>query len=144
MPADDASARLPLGGSSGQLYQYSVIQLVPDVARGERLNAGVVLLARTADFLGFVCAQSTELWRAVAPSIDVVAVMAQLDGIAAVAAGLASGGPVAALSPAQRFHWITSPGSTVVQPSAVHTGLALDDDFAGVLEGLAARMLARR
>ena len=33
-------------------FQYAVLRVVPDVDRGERLNAGVVLFARTLDFLG--------------------------------------------------------------------------------------------
>ena len=43
-------------------------------------------------------------------------------------------GPIAALSRPERFHWLVSPSSTMVQPSAVHTGLT--DDPAATLEHL--------
>ena len=57
-----------------------------------------------------------------------------LEGLARVAAGDPAGGPIAALPPSQRFHWLVSPSSTVVQPSEVHTGLC--DDPAAALDRL--------
>jgi hypothetical protein len=41
---------------------------------------------------------------------------------------------MASLSIAERFHWLVSPASTIIQPSAVHTGLT--DDPAGELQHL--------
>ena len=35
-----------------------------------------------------------------------------------------------ALTPAQRFHWLVAPRSTVVQPSPAHSGLTDDPDAA--------------
>lgn len=40
-----------------------------------------------------------------------------------VAAGEASAGPMAALDLSERFHWIASPSSTIIQPGPIHTGL---------------------
>jgi len=42
---------------------------------------------------------------------------------------------------AERFHWLVSPSSTVIQPSEVHTGLT--DDPAATLDHLF-RTLVRR
>jgi hypothetical protein len=42
---------------------------------------------------------------------------------------------------AERFHWLTAPVSTVVQPSPVHTGLTADP--AAELERLFARLVRR-
>ena len=36
------------------------------------------------------------------------------------------GGALAALPGSDRFGWVTAPSSTVIQPSAVHTGMTAD------------------
>jgi hypothetical protein len=41
---------------------------------------------------------------------------------------------MASLSVPERFHWLVSPASTIIQPSEVHTGLT--DDPAAELEHL--------
>ena len=66
---------------------------------------------------------------------------AQLETLERVAAGAADGGPIAALPPSERFHWLTAPSSTIVQSSAVHTGLTSDP--AGELEHLFERLVSR-
>lgn len=120
-------------------FQYAVLRVVPDVERGERLNAGVVLFARTRDFLGARVALDESRLRALSPAADVAAVARHLDGLARVAAGDPAAGPIAALPASQRFHWLVAPASTVVQPSAVHTGLC--DDPAGALDRLFHRLV---
>jgi hypothetical protein len=62
-----------------------------------------------------------------------------VDGLARVAAGAPAAGPIAALPASQRFHWLVAPASTVVQPSAVHTGLC--DDPAAALDRLFHRLV---
>ena len=49
-----------------------------------------------------------------------------LAAIAAVVAGEPSGGPLAQLSPSERFGWVAAMSSTAIQPSEVHTGLTDD------------------
>ncbi len=107
-------------------FQYAVLRVVPDVERGERINAGVVLFARTLDYLGAKVGLDEARLLALWPGADAQALARHLDGLARVAAGDPAGGPIAALPPSQRFHWLVSPASTVVQPSAVHTGLCAD------------------
>jgi hypothetical protein len=41
-------------------------------------------------------------------------------------AGDGDGGALAALPASDRFGWVTAPSSTVIQPSAVHTGMTGD------------------
>jgi hypothetical protein len=120
-------------------FQYAVLRIVPDVDRGERLNAGVVLFARTLDFLGARVGLDERRLLALWPDADAAAVARHLEGLARVAAGDPAGGPIAALPPSQRFHWLVSPSSTAVQPSEVHTGLC--DDPAAALERLYARLV---
>jgi hypothetical protein len=43
-----------------------------------------------------------------------------------MAAGSADAGPIARLSKPERFHWLVSPSSTIVQMSEVHPGLTED------------------
>jgi hypothetical protein len=43
-----------------------------------------------------------------------------------ICAGDRTAGPIAELHLGQRWHWLTAPASTVVQPSPVHTGLTAD------------------
>ncbi len=57
-------------------------------------------------------------------------------------AGDPGAGPIAQLEPAERFHWIVAPSSTVVQPSDVHTGITGDPEIASVAKSAAARTLS--
>ena len=120
--------------SEPRAFDYTVVQIVPRVERDERINAGVILFCPAAAFLGCRIALDTERLRALAPDADLAAVGAQLDAVRAVCAGDAAAGPIAALSPSERFHWLSTPRSTVVQPSAPHAGLC--DDPAAALERL--------
>ncbi len=120
-------------------FQYAVLRVVPDVERGERLNAGVVLFAPTRDFLGARVSLDEARLSALWPEADAAALARHLDGLARVAAGDPAAGPIAALAPSQRFHWLVAPASTAVQPSEVHTGLC--DDPAAALDRLFHRLV---
>jgi hypothetical protein len=109
-----------------------LIQIVPRVDRDERLNAGVILHCPAAAYLGCRLRLDEARARAFAPDLDVAGVARQLDAIRAVCAGDPAGGPVAALSPSERFHWLAAPRSTIVQPSAAHVGVC--DDPAAALD----------
>lgn len=107
-------------------YQYALWRIVPRIDRGEQLNAGVVVFSRRHGFLAARIHVDPERLRALAPDADVDAIAANLAERAAVAAGDPAGGAVAALEPSERFGWLVAPSSTIVQPSAVHTGLCED------------------
>ena len=118
----------------GTWYSYAVIRIVPRVERGEFLNAGVILFARTLNFLDVRIHLDEGRLRALSPEIDVERVKGHLATFERIARGDTAGGEVASLDQSQRFHWLTSPRSTVIQTSAVHVGCS--DDPAGELEGL--------
>jgi hypothetical protein len=107
-------------------FSYALYRLVPDLERGERLNVGVIVFARPLDFLGARTHLDEERVAAVAPDFDPEPVRPQLVAIERIAAGAPEGGPIAALDTTARFHWLTAPSSTLVRPSAVHTGLCTD------------------
>jgi hypothetical protein len=115
-------------------FDYTVVQVVPRVERDERINAGVILFCPAARFLGCRIGLDEGRVRALAPDVDLAAVAAQLDAVRAVCAGDAAAGPIARLSPSERFHWLSTPRSTVVQPSPPHAGLC--DDPATTLDHL--------
>ena len=81
-----------------------------------------------------------ERLRLLDPDLDLDAVRAHLTLIEQVAAGEPTAGPIAGLDRSERFGWITSPSSTAIQPSPVHTGLC--DDPSAMLEHLYASLVA--
>lgn len=110
-------------------FEYAVLRVSPRVERGELVNVGVVLFCRTRRFLGVrvdLGPRQEAALRALAPDIDLDAVRAHLASIQAIVAGEPSAGPIAELAEPERFRWVTSPSSTVIQPSDVHGGMTED------------------
>jgi hypothetical protein len=105
------------------------------------VNAGVIVYARTRDFLACAIALDAARVRALDPTADLAAIERALDGVRAVCAGDAAGGAVAALPFPDRFHWLTAPRSTMIQTSTVHAGITTDP--AATLRDLAARYVTR-
>lgn len=110
-------------------YEYATIRVMPRVDRGEFINVGVVLFARSRRFLGARVELSPcreQALRCIAPDLDLDAVRKRLANIPVVCAGGKEAGPIGQLSQAERFHWIVAPTSTIVQPSPVHAGITCD------------------
>lgn len=110
-------------------FEYAILRLVPRVERGERINVGVVLFCRTRRFLGIrthfdLVRRGAAL--ALAPGADLDAVQDHLQAIERIVNGEESAGPIAELAAPERFRWVTSPSSTMIQPSEVHSGLTSD------------------
>lgn len=120
-------------------YDYAIVRVVPRVERGEFVNVGVILSCPDEGYLGAGLEVDEQRLRAFAPDIDLDAVRAHLDVIPRVCHGGPDAGPIGALSPRQRFHWLVAPRSTVIQMSPVHTGRTTD--AAATLERLMAQMV---
>ena len=120
-------------------FDYAIIRVVPLVEREEFVNAGVILFCRACPFLGARIALDRERLAALAPQLDLTDVERQLEIIALICQGDPAGGLLAALPPAERFHWRVAPRSTVIQTSPVHTGLC--DDPEAALEHLVATVV---
>lgn len=104
-------------------YSFAVLCVVPHPHLGTAVPVGVILHARTAQFIGIrVLTDPAEL-QARAPGIDVELLCRYLDGLRAVADGDPDAGPVALLPTSERFHWLTAPRSDVLQSGRVHSGL---------------------
>jgi hypothetical protein len=122
-------------------FEYAIVRVVPRVERGEAVNAGIVLMCRPRRFLGARVELDERVLVAMAPDCDPEIVRDHLEAIVRIADGDPAAGPIAALSLPERFHWLVSPSSTIIQPSPVHTGLTADP--AATLEHLV-RTLVRR
>jgi Protein of unknown function (DUF3037) len=107
-------------------FSYAILRVVPSVARGERINAGVVLFSRQHRFLAARVGIDERRLAALKPSMAADQVRPHLDALVRVAAGDPDAGPIAAMEPSDRFGWLVAPSSTIIQPSAVHTGLCED------------------
>lgn len=106
--------------------EYCVLRVMPSIERGEFMNVGVVLICRASKFLDCRIALDETRLRALWPSVsaDVLDLIQQhLALIPLICAGDPAGGPIANLAMSERWHWLTSPSSTIVQPGPVHTGL---------------------
>lgn len=107
-------------------YQYVVLRCVPRVDREEFVNVGVVLYSQAADFLCAVGVVHPERLRALCDEIDVAAVEHALAAVEAVCRGDSPVAATALSSLGQRFGWLASPKSTVVQPGPIHGGITGD------------------
>jgi hypothetical protein len=120
-------------------FQYAILRVVPSVERGESLNVGVALLCPERRFVGVRTALDERRLAALGAAVDPEAIRAALEAIVAVVEGDPAAGPLARLSPSERFGWLAAASSTVIQPSAIHTGLC--DDPAETLEHLFATLV---
>jgi hypothetical protein len=111
-----------------------VLRAVPRVERGEFINAGIVLFCRERRFLEARVGLDVARLAVLAPDCDSDDLSGQLAAILRVARGDATAGPIAALAKPERFHWLSSPSSTMVGRSEVHTGLT--DNPASTLDHL--------
>jgi hypothetical protein len=86
----------------------------------------VVLFCRPRRLLDGRFELNRERLRALAPDLDLEPVERQIAVIRGVLAGHPGAGAMAGLSQAERFGWLVSPASTVVQPGPVHAGVTSD------------------
>jgi hypothetical protein len=120
-------------------YDYAFIQVVPRVQHGDRMDVGVVLQSRGADYLGIALAYDPARIARVFPALDLEMLQLALSAVERVAKGGEAGGSIGRLPASERFHWLTAPRSAVVQSSAVHEGWTRDPEgaLAELVGGLA-------
>jgi hypothetical protein len=107
-------------------YDFAVLRAVPHVHLGTFEPVGVIVHARTAEFLGFRALTDPTALRRLTPDIDVELLVRYLKSYAAIAAGDPAAGPVALAPTSERFHWLTAPRSDVLQSSPIHEGVCSD------------------
>ena len=107
-------------------YDFAVLRVVPRVHVGAFANVGVVLHARTAEFLSLRTVTDVDALARLAPGIEPSLLARYLMSCAAICAGDDAAGPVALAPSSERFHWLTAPRSDVLQSSPVHEGVCKD------------------
>jgi len=104
-------------------YNFAVLRVVPHVHTGAFVPVGVVLHARTAEFIGVRVTTDPVALAKIASDTDAELLSRYLSSCKAIAEGDMSAGPIALAPPSERFHWITAPRSDVIQCGPVHAGL---------------------
>jgi len=122
-------------------YDFAVLRVVPHVHIGAFVPVGVVLHARTTEFLGVrVITDAAELAERVGDA-DIALLSRYLHSCKAISAGDMDAGPLALAPPSERFHWLTAPRSDVIQAGPVHEGLC--EDPVQMLDQLFREIVAR-
>lgn len=107
-------------------YDFAVLRVVPRVHLGAFVNVGVVVHARTAEFLALRAVTDERVLATHVPGLDAELLARYLRSCEAICAGDAAAGPIALAPPSERFHWLTAPRSDVLQSSPVHEGICDD------------------
>ena len=115
-------------------FDYAIVRVVPRVERGECINVGVILFCRARRYLRAHVELDPGRLLILFPDIDLAVVERHLAVIPLICKGGAGAGPIGQLPLAERFHWLVSPRSTIIQTSPVHSGLC--DDPAATLDRL--------
>lgn len=122
-------------------YDFAILRVVPHVHLETFVPIGVVLHARTAEYLALRAITDTGELATRVPDVEPDLLGRYLSACVAIAAGDPAAGPVALAPASERFHWLTAPRSDVLQCSPVHGGLcadparALEDLFASYVVG---------
>lgn len=122
-------------------YDYAIVRVVPRVERGEFVNAGIIVSCDVEGILRARIALDEHALLALHAGVDLDMVRTTLATIPVVCEGGEQAGAIGKLSPRERFHWLVSPKSTIVQTSPVHTGRCADMD--GALQHLLDKMIRR-
>lgn len=104
-------------------FEYAVVRVVPHVEREEFINAGVVIFCEAHDFLAARVELDEARLLALAPEADLPLIRRHLDAVPRICAGGPSAGPIGALPARERWRWLTSPRSTILQTSPAHAGM---------------------
>jgi hypothetical protein len=108
------------------LFEYAVIRIVPKVEREEFLNVGVILYCPAQKFLDCIIDIPEQRLKAFSGAVDISEVRHHITSFEKICAGGKNAGDIGKLSIAERFRWLTSTRSTILQPSKVHPGLCTD------------------
>ena len=104
-------------------FDYAIVRVVPRVEREEFMNAGILVFCLERDYLAARIRLDAQRLKALWPAADVELVRDHLEAVRRICEGDVGAGPIAQLSRRERFHWLVSPRSTVIQTSPVHTGV---------------------
>lgn len=113
---------------SRSAFTYAVLRIVPDIEREEFVNAGLILFDRERRFLLARTDVDLGALAALDGDGDLDAIRAQLELVEAIASGTTDVTPFTGMSQSERFHWLTTPRSTLIQPGPLHAGVTDDPE----------------
>lgn len=111
-------------------FDFAVLRVVPHPHLEHWEPVGVVLHARTVDFLDARVIHDPEILARIAPTLEGEILARYLRNWASIAKGEEAAGPIALYPASERFHWLTCPRSDVLQSSPVRRGLGQDPSAA--------------
>lgn len=120
-------------------YNFAVLRVVPHVHVGTFVPVGIVLHARTTEFVAARVITDLDHLRSHMEGPDIELLSRYLKSCVSICSGDVAAGPIALAPPSERFHWLTAPRSDVIQSGPVHEGLCenpettLDDLFAALI-----------
>ena len=120
-------------------FDYAILRVVPRVERQEFINAAVIVFCLEKKYLDARVHLDSARLLALWPDADVELIHEHLNAVPRICAGDPTAGAIAHLPQRERFHWLISPRSTIIQPSPVHTGVC--DETQGILDRLAKQFL---
>jgi len=112
-----------MSGDGRVAYDFAVLRVVPHVHLGDFTPVGVILHARTAEFLGMRALSDFARLRERFAGLDHELLGRYLRTFEGICKGDPAAGPIALEPPSERFHWLTSPRSDVLQTSPIHEGI---------------------
>ena len=122
-------------------FAYAGVRVVPDIEREEFLNAGLVLFCRARRYLRARASLDADRLASILADADAAAIREQLGLVERIASGEVEVGRLGSMSQSERFYWLTTPRSTVVQPGPIHGGMTHDP--AATFEHLYATLVER-
>jgi hypothetical protein len=120
-------------------FDYVIVRVVPRVERQEFINAGIIVFCLEKRYLEARIHLDERRLKSLWPDTDIEVVRDHLAAIPRICAGDSAAGPIATLSQRERFHWLISERSTIIQTSPVHSGLCESTD--GLLDRLEKQFL---
>ncbi len=111
-------------------FDYAIVRVVPYIEREEFVNVGVILSSQAAEFLKARFDVDVSRLKALAPELDIGEVQAHLEAIRLICEGGDHAGSIGRMPRRARFDWLVAPRSTIIQTSAVHTGLCAEPEQA--------------
>ncbi|MEZ4423457.1 MAG: DUF3037 domain-containing protein [Gemmatimonadota bacterium] len=115
-------------------YDFAVVTVVPHVHLYGAAAVGVILHARTAEFIDAEVLTDPDALRHRVGLEHCPRLARYLASWQRIARGEAEAGRLGLLPPSERFHWLTAPRSDMIQCSPVHAGRT--DDPARTLRDL--------
>ena len=104
-------------------FEYAIIRIVPKVEREEFFNVGVILFSKRKKFLDVKFHIDEKKLSAFSSDLEFKFLEDYLKAWKLICEGSKAGGSIGQLEQPDRFRWLVSVRSTIIQSSPTHSGL---------------------